>query len=238
MDVTPVLPRCNLYAILTRAVPKQESNAMTHLIRKISALAANAGGRRARLVFLGVAIGLGGWMSAQVDMSKTMDGVARKMDRTLWTQALKDSPAPADLRAVAPVWREREGASGDRILERVVQRNRLSETAVAVLDDVGGEAIPAPVAAERAGAEMSGETSDVEPIRFDGLTAGDRLTITTANGEIYAFEVVAPESDASTDSVTVTVRRMSPDGEGESVIRSVTPLKDSDNATAEAQREL
>lgn len=211
---------------------------MTHLIRKTSALAAKAGGRRARLVFLGVAIGLGGWMSAQFDVSKTMDGFARKMDRTFWTQALKDRPIPTDLRAVAPVWREREGASGDRILERVVQRNRLSESAVAVLDDVGGEAIPAPVVAERAAAETSGEASDVEPVRFDGLTAGDRLTVTTANGEVYAFEVVAPENDASTDKVTVTVRRISPDGEGESVIRSVTPLEDSDEATAEAQREL
>ncbi|MFP3920951.1 MAG: hypothetical protein ACLFPA_06255 [Dichotomicrobium sp.] len=211
---------------------------MTHLIRKTSALAAKAGGRRARLVFLGVAIGLGGWMSAQLDVSKTIDGFARKLDRTLWTQALRDSPAPTDLRAVAPLWREREGASGDRILERVAQRKRLSESAVAVLNDVGGEAIPAPVAAERAAVEMSGEASDVEPIRFDGLTAGDRLTITTANGEVYAFEVVAPENDASPDSVTVTVRRISPEGDGESVIHSVTPLKDGDEATAEAQREL
>lgn len=210
---------------------------MTHLIRKTSALAAKAGARHLGLVFLALGIALGGWMSAQFDWSKTMDGLARKMDRTLWTQALKDSPAPADLQALVPVWREREGASGDRILERVGRQRLVSESSVAVLDDVSGEAIPAPVAAEQF-AEVSGEASDVAPVRFDGLTAGDRLTITTANGEVYAFEVVAPEDDASSDSVTVTVRKISPDGEGESVIRSVRPLEDEDKTAVGPQREL
>jgi len=178
------------------------------------------GRRHIRLVGVLVAIGFGGWQAAQFDWSEA--GVA--LDQALWTQALKDRPSVSELQAVVPVWREREGASGDRILERVDRNQAAADGSVAVINDVGGEAIPAPVLAKQAASYGPDDALPVEPARFNGLTEGDRLTISTKDGQIYTFEVVSPARAGNAEGVEITIRMTQADGESAPVLHAIRPV--------------
>jgi len=164
-------------------------------------------------------VGVAGWQASEADWSQTTNA----LDRALWNQALKDRPAITDLSKASPEWRTREGASGDRIVERVAAKSA-GTTGVSVIDGISGEAIPMPVLAEQAAKNHIGNGLNVEPAAFNGLTAGDRLTITTTEGEVYTFEVVAP-SDGGSGSAEVSIRLTATDGTApvRHAIRPVNP---------------
>lgn len=151
-------------------------------------------------------IGVAGWQASEADWSQARDA----LDQALWNQALKDRPAITDLSAASAEWRTREGASGDRIVERVAAKSART-TGVAVIDGISGEAIPTPVLAEQAAERHGPNGLEVEPAAFNGLTAGDRLTITTTEGEVYTFEVVAPD-DSGSGNAEVSIRVTATDG--------------------------
>ncbi len=155
----------------------------------------------------------------------------RSLDRMMWAQALGDRPAARDLLDAAPVWRERVGASGDRIIERVAahaRSDRDAGPAIAVLEDVSGQALPQTVLAHQA-AEPHVSARQVAPASFEALGAGDRLTITTVEGRVFAFEVVAkPDGRTEPDAEYGRfVIRMVPSGDGEpeaeTVLQQIAP---------------
>jgi len=186
--------------------------------------------RAARVIALAAAIGFGGWQAGQLDWS----GADRALDRALWTHALKDRPAATDLHTVTPVWREREGASGDKIVERI-DRPRRGVSNVEVLGEVSGQAIPAPVLAEQAA--NSASALPVEPARFNGLSAGDRLTVTTTGGDVYAFEVVTARGDRTRPG-DMSIHVITPDDENASALYAIRPVDAEGDAAIEPQQEL
>jgi len=200
---------------------------MTHSSRSLSAF----GWRCARLTLVALAIGFGGWQAGQWEWSAP----GRALDEALWSHALKDRSAATDLRMATPVWRERKGASGDKIVERV-ELEDTAPSAVAVLDDVSGQALSAPVLAEQA-AERKDTALPVKPAHFAGLAAGDRLTITTTSGEIYSFEVVAARDETS-DRGKIAIRVMTPDGEQGPVLYAVRPAAPGNAANIQPQQDL
>lgn len=143
--------------------------------------------------------------------------IVRSVDQMLWTQALRDSPAVTDLKAVVPVWREREGASGDRIIERVDQRagvHRREGAPLEVISMTAGEALPLARLVEQA-AKPKDDRENVLPANFEGLAAGDRVTVTTTDGNIFAFEVAPQAGDhdgVSGERPAVVIRFVTPDG--------------------------
>jgi len=203
---------------------------MTYPWRSFPARDKRTGWRAARVIALAAAIGFGGWQAGQLDWS----GADRALDRALWTHALKDRPAATDLHTVTPVWREREGASGDKIVERI-DRPRRGVSNVEVLGEVSGQAIPAPVLAEQAA--NSASALPVEPARFNGLSAGDRLTVTTTGGNVYAFEVVAARGDRTRPG-DMSIHVITPDDENASALYAIRPVDADDDAAIEPQQEL
>jgi len=160
------------------------------------------------------ALGLGIWQVATVGLSNTVRIVHGSFDRILWGHALRTGSSTLDFETPGTVWRERAGASGDLIIERVGYRSRHPEEtspSVVVLDRVGARRVPHPILVSEAAA-ASGETDSpgsVTPASFEGLTAGDRITIRTKDGRSYAFEVVAQkdaEADEPESSARVTIR--------------------------------
>jgi len=195
-------------------------------------------------VVLTAVVGIGGLHLLAGGWSEATQNVTRSVDRMLWTQALRGRPAVSDLTAVTPVWREREGASGDRIIERVDARGRLPHSTaspVAILGEVGGETLPAAVLAEQAAKPRAAEGS-VLPASFQGLAAGDRVTITTTDGRIYAFEVLTQsESSAvsAADGQRLVIRLDASNGaEGDSVAREVKPIGAQHSDLSQPQQEL
>lgn len=189
----------------------------------------SARGQRIGLWFaLAALVGVSGWQVSQADWSET----GNALDQALWNQALKDRPAITDLSAASAQWRTREGASGDRIVERVTAKSART-TGVSVIDGISGEAIPTPVLAEQAAEDYAPKGLDVEPAAFNGLTAGDRLTITTTEGEIYTFEVVAP-SDSGSDNAEVSIRVTATDGTAD-VRHAIRPVSPHPSETLEQQ---
>jgi len=168
---------------------------------------------------LAAVVGVAGWQAGQADWPQS--GYA--LDKVLWNQALKDRPAVTDLSAASAQWRTREGASGDRIVERFMAKTART-TGVSVIDGISGEAIPAPVLAEQAAGDYVPKRLDMEPAAFDGLTVGDRLTITTTDGEVYTFEVAAP-GDSGSSNAEVSIRVTATDGTADMrhAIRPVNP---------------
>jgi hypothetical protein len=212
-------------------LPDQETDDMTDQSRRHALSALTIGWRGARKMLLAAAIGFGGWQAAQFDWSD----VGRDIDQALWSHALEDRATVSDLQAAVPVWREREGASGDKIVERIVSRDAGKST-VAVLDEMGGEAIPAPVLAEQAAAETATTGFPVEPASFDGLSAGDRLTITTTSGDVFSFEVVTPDSDPADGNIAIRIAE--PGGEDGSVLYTIRPVEPDASAALRPQQEL
>ncbi len=205
---------------------------MTHPCRRCSKSALAAGWRASRMLALAAAIGFGGWQAAQVDWSKA----GRALDQALWMHALEDRVVVSDLHSAAPVWRERAGASGDKILERVDGGTSM-EPAIAVLEEVSGQAIPSPVLAEQAVAQKDGAGLAVKPARFNGLTAGDRLTITTTDGETFTFEVVAAEDGAAVTG-NIAIRVGAADEDKGSVLYDIRPVKPETPAALRPQQDL
>jgi len=203
---------------------------MTYPWRSFPARDKRTGWRAARVMALTAAIGFGGWQAGQLDWS----GADRALDRALWTHALKDRPAATDLDTVTPVWREREGASGDKIVERI-DRPRRGVSDVEVLGEVSGQAIPAPVLAEQAA--NSASALPVEPASFNGLSAGDRLTVTTTGGDVYAFEVVTARGDRTRPG-DMSIHVITPDDENASALYAIRPVDAEDDAAIEPQQEL
>jgi hypothetical protein len=178
------------------AEAEQETDRMMRGNRKLSAC-----GRSIGLWFaLTAVIGVAGWQANGADWSQSTN----LLDKALWNQAIKDRPAITDLSAASVEWRTREGASGDRIVERV-EAERARKAGVSVIAGISGETIPAPVLAEQAAEGHAADGLDVEPAAFNGLTEGDRLTITTTEGEVFTFEVVAP-NDSSNGNAEVSIR--------------------------------
>jgi hypothetical protein len=204
---------------------------MTHPRCSLSVSAGAIGWRGARLMLLAAAIGVCGWQMAPGGWSDA----GRALDQALWTHALEDRATISDLQATVPVWREREGASGDRIVERV-DGSHAAKTNVAVLDEVSGQAIPAPVLAEQAAEQTQPSDLPVKPARFNGLTAGDRLTITTTNGDVYTFEVVAGQSEeeANGSSIRVTL----PNRDHGTVLYGIRPVASDEPTALRPQQEL
>ena len=163
---------------------------MSHPCRKLFASRCTSVRSCVGAVSLAVAICFGGWQAAQLDWAESQQA----LDSALWSHALQERETITDLAAVTPTWREREGASGDKIVERIDQA-RMSDAAIAVLGEIGAQALPAPLSAREA-AKQEGAALSVKPARFNGLGTGDRLTITTTDGDIYSFEVVASQQDA------------------------------------------
>jgi len=195
------------------------------------------------VVLTGV-VGVGGMFLLSGAWSDARHSVTRSVDRMLWTQALKGHPAATDLSSAAPVWREREGASGDRIIERVDARGsgpRHAASSIAVLEQVGGETLPPAMLAEQAATPRdAGET--IRPASFDGLAAGDRVTITTTDGRVYAFEVLMQgEKGAApaTDGQRFVFRMVTRDGgEEDSIVREVKPIGTQQPVASQPQHEL
>lgn len=160
--------------------------------------------------------------------------MGRALDEALWSHALKDRPAATDLRVATPVWREREGASGDKIVERI-EGPRAAQSTVAVLDEVSGQAISAPVLAEQA-AQSQDTVRPMKPASFTGLAAGDRLTITTTGGEIYSFEVAA--RDNTSEHGKIAIRVMTPDGDQGPVLYAVRPAGPKEPEALRSQQDL
>lgn len=200
---------------------------MTDQRRRHALSALTAGWRGARNFLLAAAIGVCGWQAAQFDWSNA----GRAIDRALWSKALEDRATVSDLRAAAPVWREREGASGDKIVERVGSLDA-GESSVAVLDEMAGEAMPAPVLAEQA----VSTGFPVEPASFNGLSAGDRLTIKTTGGDVFSFEVVAPADDPTGTNIAIQIAE--PDGEDGAVLYTIRPVEPDASAALRPQHEL
>lgn len=203
---------------------------MTEQSRRHALSALTTGWRGARKMLLAAAIGFGGWQAAQFDWSDT----GRVIDQALWSHALEDRATVSDLQAAVPVWREREGASGDKIVERIVSRDAGKST-VAVLDEMAGKAIPAPVLAEQAAAQIAAKFP-VEPASFDGLSAGDRLTITTTSGDVFTFEVVTPDSDPADGNIAIRIAE--PGGEDGAVLYTIRPVAPDASAKLRPQQEL
>ena len=131
------------------------------------------------LLGLVVVAGIGFAGIAGSDAKRTIMG---SVDQMLWTQALKGSPVVTDFEAVVPVWREREGASGDRIIERVDQgdgAHRREEPPLAVINMTAGEALPPARLVEQA-AKTQESRGDVLPANFQGFAAGDHVTVATS----------------------------------------------------------
>lgn len=204
---------------------------MTHSRRSLSVPAGAIGWRGARVMLLAAAIGIGGWQAAQIGWSDA----GRALDQALWTHALEDRATVSELQATVPIWREREGASGDRIVERVDQSHAANPN-VAVLDEVSGQAIPAPVLAEQAADQTQPSDLQVEPARFSGLTAGDRLTITTTGGKVYTFEVVAGQSEEKDNGSTIRV--MLPNRDQGTVLYAIRPVAPEKPTALRSQQEL
>ena len=173
---------------------------MTDQSRRHAIDARKTGWPSARKILLAAVIAFGGWQAGQADWS----GLGRALDQVFWNQALKDRATVATLEDAAPIWRERTGASGDRIVERV-DNGHLGQSMLAVLDGISGKAIPAPVLAEQAAAQMRDAELPVKPASFDGLSAGDRLTITTTGGDVFSFEVITHDEVAANRNVGIRV---------------------------------
>lgn len=195
-------------------------------------------------VFLTAVVGIGGFHLLAGGWSEATQTVTRSVDRVLWTQALRGSPAVSDLTSVTPVWREREGASGDRIIERVDARGRLPHSTaspIAILEQVGGETLPAAVLAEQAAKPRAAEDS-VLPASFEGLTAGDRVTITTTDGRVYAFEVMTQSESSAISAANgqrLVIRLDASSGAKEdSVVRKVKPIGAQHSVVSQPQQEL
>lgn len=189
-------------------------------------------------------VGLGGVQFAAHGWTDAKRALASSIDRMLWTHALKNRPAVSDLNAAAPVWREREGASGDRIIERVDTREAASRggaPAVSVLDDTGGSALPAAVLAEQA-ARPEQPADRVHPASFEGLGEGDRVTITTTAGRVYVFEVIRQGGKGAvpeTREQRFVLRMLAPEGAAaEAIEREIKPIGTPRPVTAQPQQEL
>jgi len=160
------------------------------------------------------ALSLGIWQVATVGLSNTVRMVQGSIDEILWGHALRTGSATFDFGAPEPLWRERAGASGDLIIERVGYRSRRADEKsppVVVLDRVGARKVPHPILVSEAAAASGNPDSpgSITPASFEGLTAGDRITIKTKDGRVYAFEVVTPkdgEADGPESSAQVTIR--------------------------------
>ncbi len=205
---------------------------MTHQRGTLFASNRVTGWRGARAMLLAAAIGFGGWQAAQFDWSQA----GRALDQALLNHALQDRPAVLELQAAAPVWREREGASGDKIVERV-GKVHTADPAVAVIDEPSGRTVPQPVLVKQAAQQDDSASPSVKPARFNGLTAGDRLTITTTGGEVYTFEVVAGRDNVPAHS-EMAIRVISPDGNDKTVLYAVRPVAPEEPAAMETQQEL
>jgi len=188
--------------------------------------------RRIRLAVVVAAVAVGGWQIAHTDWSQAR----QTLDHTLWSHALQDRPAPTDLTSAAPVWREREGASGDRIVERVDGQSS-AETAMAILSDVSGKAVSGHLLAQPGAHFRESEKLRVEPAALDGLSAGDRLTITTTDGRIYTFEIGAPADESVTNGMKITIRFATSD-DGKTALHDVTPITPHSGASQSPQQEL
>jgi hypothetical protein len=212
--------------------PDQEADDMTYPWCSSPARGQRPGWRAARFIALAAAIGFGGWQAGQIDWS----GADRALDRALWTHALKDRPAATDLHTITPVWREREGASGDKIVERI-DRPRRGASNVEVLGEESGQAIPAPALAEQAANSERASALPVEPARFNGLSAGDRLTVRTTGGDVYAFEVVTARGDRTRPG-DMTIHVITPDDENASALYAIRPVDADADSAIEPQQEL
>lgn len=188
--------------------------------------------RKVCLVLAACAIGLGGWQAAQTAFS----GLQRAVDQALWGHALQGSPTVTDLHKALPVWRAREGASGDKILERV-DPAQAAQSRIAVINEVSGQTIPSPELAEQAASYTPQDASHVEPARFNGLTAGDRLTITTTDGQVYKFDVVAPDDSTAGDRAAITIQVEASSSDGAPVLHAV-PVTPHTSAADLAQQDL
>lgn len=189
-------------------------------------------GRGVVMLLMVAAIGFGAGQAAQFGWRDAGDS----LDQAMWQQALKDRPAATRLDAASPVWRERKGASGDKIVERIDRTQRV-DAGVAVLDEVGGKVISAQVLAERAATADSDGTLAIQPANFSELTAGDRLTITTGDGQVRAFEIVSETgADARQDDhPTPAVRIIAPAGGGSFVVYAVQPVEPQAGALSSQQ---
>lgn len=195
-------------------------------------------------VVLTAGVGIGGLNLLAGGWSQATDTITRSVDRMLWTQALQGSPVATDLTSVTPLWREREGASGDRIIERVDARGRwpLSRTSpVAILEQLGGETLPETVLAERA-AKPFAAGEPIYPASFEGLGAGDRVTITTTDGRIYAFEVLTKSEMSGkelSDGNRLVIQLDATDGaEQNSIARTVKPVDPQLPVVSQPQQDL
>ncbi|RIA47289.1 hypothetical protein [Dichotomicrobium thermohalophilum] len=205
---------------------------MTYLRRRLFSSSRVMRWRGTRAILLAAAVGFSGWQTAQFEWSEA----GRALDQALWTHALEDRATVSDLQAAAPLWREREGASGDKIVERV-DPSKPAKSSVAVLDEVSGHAIPAPVLAEQAAEKSETASLPVKPARFNGLTAGDRLTVTTTSGDVYTFEVVTGQEDITADG-KIAIRVMAPDGDQGPVLYTVRPVTPGEPGALTPQQEL
>jgi len=204
---------------------------MTDQSRRHATDALKIGWPSVRQTLIAAVIGFGGWQAAQTDWP----GAGRAMDQILWSHALKDRATVPALGDAAPIWRERTGASGDRIVERV-HKSVAGQSALAVLDGISGKAIPAPVLAEQAAAQMPDADLPLNPASFDGLSAGDRLTITTTDGDVFSFEVVTHD-DVSADR-GVGMRVAVPDDSAGVVLYAIRPIESETPAALNPQHEL
>jgi hypothetical protein len=193
------------------------------------------------LLGLVVVVGIG---FAGFGGSDTKRAFLRSVDQMLWTQALRGSPAVTDLKAVVPVWREREGASGDRIIERVDQRDgahRREAAPLAVINMTAGEALPLARLVEQA-AKPQDSRDEVVPANFEGLAAGDRVTVTTTDGNVFTFEVVPRSSeydDVSGGRQAFVIRFVAPDGaDTKSTVQQLKPRDGAQPVILEPQQDL
>jgi len=170
--------------------------------------------RGLRRLFLVAAMGFALGQAFQFDW----EHASKSLDEAIWKQALKDRPAAAELWDASPVWREREGASGDKILERVDRTGRV-EKQVAVIREMGGNALSSAVIPDRASA-----ADDGKPAMLNALTAGDRLTITAGDGQVQLFEITPADLAAEPHATVLPMRLVVPTRDGTLAIYAVRPL--------------
>jgi len=194
-------------------------------------------------VLLAGLVALGGTYLARGGWSDGHGTLARSIDQMFWMHAFQGRPAVMELDAMVPAWREREGASGDRIIERIHrdgERKRGTSSKLAVLGDTAAETLAPAVLAEQAAKQQPAK--NIYPAAFDGLGTGDRLTIATKDGRVYAFEVVRPDAqDRSAETATqrIVVRLLNTDDNtNEPIMREIRPLETQRPVASQPQQDL